>query len=68
MAELQSDDYHMDRPLYYACRDAREHFCPKTPAGNGRVYECLFKNKMDPAMPLQVFKSVLTKINYQLNN
>ncbi|VDI80723.1 golgi apparatus protein 1 [Mytilus galloprovincialis] len=53
VAELQSDDYHMDRPLYYACRDAREHFCPKTPAGNGRVYECLFKNKMDPAMPLQ---------------
>ncbi|XP_076110443.1 Golgi apparatus protein 1-like isoform X3 [Mytilus galloprovincialis] len=53
VAELQSDDYHMDRPLYYACRDAREHFCPKTPAGNGRVYECLFKNKMDPAMPIQ---------------
>jgi len=54
MAELQSDDYHMDRPLYYACREAREHFCPKTPAGSGRIYECLFKHKFDPDMPLQV--------------
>ncbi|XP_052060526.1 Golgi apparatus protein 1-like isoform X2 [Mytilus californianus] len=53
VAELQSDDYHMDRPLYYACRDAREHFCQKTPSGNGRVYECLFKHKMDPDMPIQ---------------
>ena len=24
IAELQADDYHMDRPLFYACRDDRE--------------------------------------------
>ena len=53
MAELQSDDYHMDRTLYYACREAREHFCSKTPAGSGRIYECLFKHKFDQDMPLQ---------------
>jgi Golgi apparatus protein 1 len=26
MAELSADDYHLDRPLYYACRDDREKY------------------------------------------
>ncbi|XP_052230402.1 Golgi apparatus protein 1-like [Dreissena polymorpha] len=51
VAELQSDDYHMDRSLYYACRDAREMFCGQVHSGNGKVFECLFKNKMHPEMP-----------------
>jgi len=54
VAELQSDDYHMDRALYYACRDAREHLCGEVQAGNGKVFSCLFQKKMDPNMPAQV--------------
>ena len=27
VAELSSDDFHLDRHLYFACRDDREHFC-----------------------------------------
>ena len=26
VAELQSDDFHLNRPLYYACRDDREKY------------------------------------------
>ncbi|KAK3610023.1 hypothetical protein CHS0354_032371 [Potamilus streckersoni] len=50
VAELQSDDYHMDRPLYYACREDRERFCEKISAGGGKVFECLFKHKFDQEM------------------
>ncbi|KAL3859182.1 hypothetical protein ACJMK2_009412 [Sinanodonta woodiana] len=50
VAELQSDDYHMDRPLYYACREDRERFCEKIPAGAGKVFECLFKHKFEREM------------------
>lgn len=27
VAELSSDDFHLDRYLYFACRDDRERFC-----------------------------------------
>ncbi len=27
VAELSSDDFHLDRHLYFACREDREHFC-----------------------------------------
>lgn len=27
VAELSSDDFHLDRHLYFACRDDRERFC-----------------------------------------
>ncbi|XP_001641258.2 Golgi apparatus protein 1 isoform X2 [Nematostella vectensis] len=50
MAELSADDYHLDRPLYYACRDDREKFCLETPAGEGRVYKCLAKHKFEKMM------------------
>ncbi|XP_048735451.2 Golgi apparatus protein 1-like isoform X2 [Ostrea edulis] len=50
VAELQADDYHLDRQLYYACRDDREHVCADVPAGGGKIYECLFKHKFDNKM------------------
>lgn len=50
IAELQADDYHLDRPLFLACRDDRERFCRNTQAGQGRVYKCLLKNKMQTDM------------------
>ncbi|KAG8143857.1 hypothetical protein E2320_001004 [Naja naja] len=50
VAELSSDDFHLDRHLYFACRDDREHFCETTQAGEGRVYKCLFNHKFEDAM------------------
>nr|XP_011440924.2 Golgi apparatus protein 1 isoform X1 [Crassostrea gigas] len=53
VAELQADDYHLDRQLYYACREDRERLCADVPAGGGKIYECLFKHKFDKMMSTQ---------------
>ncbi|CAF3401610.1 unnamed protein product [Rotaria socialis] len=50
LAEMQSDDYHLDRALYYACRDDRERLCSQVSSGNGRVYRCLYEKKFDSMM------------------
>jgi len=44
VAELQADDYHLDRPLFYACQDARDRFCHDVKSGEGRVYKCLLQH------------------------
>ena len=50
----KADDYHLDRPLFLACRDDRERFCRNAQAGQGRVYKCLIKNKMQNDMSNKV--------------
>uniref|UniRef100_A0A8B9RNC9 Golgi apparatus protein 1 n=1 Tax=Astyanax mexicanus TaxID=7994 RepID=A0A8B9RNC9_ASTMX len=50
VAELSSDDFHLDRHLYFACREDRERFCENTAAGEGRVYKCLFNHKFEDTM------------------
>jgi Golgi apparatus protein 1 len=35
ITELQSDDFHLDRSLYFACREDRERFCEDTVSGEG---------------------------------
>ncbi|KAK0393485.1 hypothetical protein QR680_000235 [Steinernema hermaphroditum] len=50
LVELQSDDYHLDRELFFACRADRETFCAEKSAGEGRVFECLISHKDQPAM------------------
>ncbi|GFR07100.1 golgi apparatus protein 1 [Trichonephila clavata] len=50
IAELQGDDFHLDRPLFFACREDRERFCEKVEAGEGRVYRCLMRHKMERDM------------------
>ncbi|CAI9714844.1 Golgi apparatus protein 1 [Octopus vulgaris] len=50
VTELQADDYHLDRPLFYACRLDRERFCDKVAAGNGRIFDCLMKHKFENDM------------------
>ncbi len=45
VAELQSDDYHLDRTLFFACKGDREKLCSDVKAGDGRIYECLLKHK-----------------------
>ncbi|CAF1086846.1 unnamed protein product [Adineta steineri] len=50
LAEMQSDDYHLDRALFYACRDDRERLCSQVQSGNGRVYRCLYDQKFNTMM------------------
>lgn len=50
VTELQADDYHLDRPLYYACRIDRERFCDEIAAGSGRVFDCLARHKFERDM------------------
>ncbi|XP_015770328.1 PREDICTED: Golgi apparatus protein 1-like [Acropora digitifera] len=50
LGELSSDDYHLDRPLFYACKDDREMFCEDVQSGDGKVYKCLKKHKTDGRM------------------
>lgn len=38
VAELSSDDFHLDRYLYFACREDRERFCE-----NVRIYAHIFR-------------------------
>ena len=51
---MQSNDYQLDRALYYACREDRERFCSSVISGDGRIYRCLyeqkFNNMMSPAV------------------
>ena len=48
ISELQSNDFHLDKPLYFACREDRERFCKTIESGNGRVYKCLMANVDEP--------------------
>ena len=47
---VQSDDFHLDRPLYFACKSDRKSLCAPVKSGEGRVFECLLKNKEEPTM------------------
>ena len=58
LAELQADDFHLDRPLYFACRNAREIFCRNLKAGDGRIYKCLMRNKNERGMNKEVSKII----------
>ena len=50
IAELQSDDFHLDRSLYFACNEDRENLCHRIQSGEGRVYRCLMRHKLEPEM------------------
>lgn len=50
LSELQSDDYHLNRKLYMACREDRDVLCSKVHSGEGRVYACLMKHKFSDSM------------------
>ena len=38
IAEMQADDFHLDRALYLACAQDKDQFCGRVQAGEGRVY------------------------------
>ena len=44
----------MDRPLFYACQNAREQFCKNIQSGEGRIYECLIKHSQSEDMDTEV--------------
>jgi len=72
VAELQADDYHEDRQLFYACRDDRERLCARTKAGGGKVYRCLFRHKFDKEMSSDCRDKLTTRqklmqANYKVN-
>lgn len=54
VAELQAEDYHLDRALFLACRDDRETLCHEVQSGDGRVYSCLMHNVRNAHMGEQV--------------
>lgn len=58
IAELQSNDFHLDRPLFFACREDREKFCQRIPSGEGRVLDCLMRNKFNELMSKQCRKQL----------
>ena len=41
VSKLQADDFHLDRPLYYACSDDSENLCGSVNPGKGAIFECL---------------------------
>ncbi|CAF4429779.1 unnamed protein product, partial [Adineta steineri] len=55
---MQSDDYHLDRALSYACRDDRERLCSQVQSGNGRVYRCLYEQKFNTMLSSACRKEV----------
>ena len=57
LAELQSDDFHLDRPLFFACRADREKFCHAVQSGEGRVFQCLIQHKDQVEMTPEVIVS-----------
>ncbi|KAI1904227.1 hypothetical protein AGOR_G00003500 [Albula goreensis] len=61
VAELSSDDFHLDRFLYFCCREDRERFCENTQAGGGRVYKCLFNHKFEEAMSQKCRDALTTR-------
>uniref|UniRef100_A0A914W435 Golgi apparatus protein 1 n=1 Tax=Plectus sambesii TaxID=2011161 RepID=A0A914W435_9BILA len=50
IAELQSEDFHLDRPLFFACRSDREAFCKGVQSGEGRIFECLMQHRNEQQM------------------
>ncbi|EYC08555.1 hypothetical protein Y032_0065g3610 [Ancylostoma ceylanicum] len=50
LVEMQTEDFHLDRPLFFACRHAREVYCKDIPAGEGKVFECLMSKRFDQFM------------------
>ena len=61
VGELQSEDYHLDRQVYYACRIDRENLCAEVKAGDGEVYKCLFSKKEESGMSYKVWEEINSK-------
>ncbi|CAF3054810.1 unnamed protein product [Rotaria sp. Silwood2] len=54
LTEMQSDDYNLDRVLFYACHDDQENLCSQVSSGNGQNYLYLYEKKLNIMMPSAV--------------
>jgi Golgi apparatus protein 1 len=54
VGELQGEDFHLDRALFFACKSDREILCRDVLSGEGRVYSCLMRAKDDARMSKEV--------------
>ncbi|KAL3994362.1 Cysteine rich repeat family protein [Acanthocheilonema viteae] len=68
IAELQTEDFHLDRPLYFACRQDREKFCKTVQSGQGKVLECLLTHRTDPMMEPECSKLLAERANMMGQN
>uniref|UniRef100_A0A158Q8S0 Golgi apparatus protein 1 n=1 Tax=Elaeophora elaphi TaxID=1147741 RepID=A0A158Q8S0_9BILA len=68
IAELQTEDFHLDRPLYFACRGDREKFCKTVQSGQGKVLECLLTHRTDPMMEPECSKLLAERANMMGQN
>ncbi|VDK72684.1 unnamed protein product [Litomosoides sigmodontis] len=68
IAELQTEDFHLDRPLYFACRKDREKFCKNVQSGQGKVLECLLTHRTDPMMEPECSKLLAERANMMGQN
>lgn len=68
LARLQGEDFHLDRPLFFACRDDRDKFCPHVPSGEGRVYQCLLRHRSQDEMSSQCQEKLLQRERLMLQD
>eukprot|EP00057_Strongylocentrotus_purpuratus_P010586 XP_011665060.1 PREDICTED: uncharacterized protein LOC100890336 isoform X2 [Strongylocentrotus purpuratus] len=72
VAELSSNDYHEDRPLFFACKEDRERLCANSHAGQGNIYKCLKEHKFSPEMSMDCKEKLTTRqkvvaLDYKVN-
>ncbi|XP_037558857.1 Golgi apparatus protein 1 [Dermacentor silvarum] len=53
LARLQGEDFHLDRPLFFACQEDRDRLCPHVASGEGRIYRCLLRHRSSREMSEQ---------------
>lgn len=53
LARLQGEDFHLDRPLFFACQEDRDRLCPHVASGEGRIYRCLLRHSTNRDMSEQ---------------
>ncbi|KAL0968110.1 hypothetical protein UPYG_G00262530 [Umbra pygmaea] len=61
VAELSSDDFHLDRYLYFSCREDRERFCEKVPAERAESTTVSFNHKFEEAISERCREALTTR-------
>jgi Golgi apparatus protein 1 len=68
VAELQANDFNLDRALYFACKDDRSLLCGSIAAGEGKVFECLMEHKQDPKMSPECTSALGSRANLMIED
>uniref|UniRef100_A0A915IXR4 Golgi apparatus protein 1 n=1 Tax=Romanomermis culicivorax TaxID=13658 RepID=A0A915IXR4_ROMCU len=62
LADMQAEDFNLDRPLFFACRDDRERLCHSVQAGQGRVFNCLMENVPSRLLSHECRQTILVRM------